>query len=273
MVADIQGSGGYAADAYRYATRPAPVSASEPVNTAPQTRAQPEADAIAPRRSQAAEGVSVAAQDRISASTNAALLKAQEARSEARTPANREDATLASTVTEQRSAETDQRAAAAEARNAVDDTPAPQDTELASRLVENQVSATEAQTPPPIAAESDADRVAAEPVAAQTRTTDRPVVEREDTAGVSTPERAEDEPSDTAPNTQFANRFDRPESGISTRDDGVSRSQTAPPLSEALNDQAREPAPARPEPQPLDTNLDGAVTPDDIARSSVDVRV
>ena len=92
-------------------------------------------------------------------------------------------------------------------------------------------------------------------------------------AGSSTETSPEAARTDTSPNTQFETRFDRTDSGISSRTDGVNAS-----LSDSVSAQAqpeRTPPPSQPraEPQALDANLDGAVTSEDIARAGVNVTV
>jgi len=91
--------------------------------------------------------------------------------------------------------------------------------------------------------------------------------EVETVAGSSTRTTPEAAQTDTSLNTRFETRFDRPGSVDETR----SRSETDP-LAPPEPDELRPDEPA-PRIADLDNNLDGAVTPEDIARSAVDVRV
>ena len=77
----------------------------------------------------------------------------------------------------------------------------------------------------------------------------------------------------TTPNTRFETRFDRADSGLSTRDNGLSQSDPTPSLVDRLSETAQEPQRVRQVTQPLDNNLDSAVTPQEIARSGLNLRV
>ena len=78
---------------------------------------------------------------------------------------------------------------------------------------------------------------------------------------------------ETTPNTRFETRFDRADSGLSTRDNGLSQTDPAPSLVDRLSETAQEPQRVRQVSQPLDNNLDSAVTPQEIAQSGVNLRV
>ena len=95
--------------------------------------------------------------------------------------------------------------------------------------------------------------------------------EVEAVAGSSTRTSPEAAQTDTSPNTRFETRFDRPGSVANRVDETRSRSETDP-LAPPERDELRPDEPA-PRIADLDSNLDGAVTPEDIARSAVDVRV
>ena len=77
----------------------------------------------------------------------------------------------------------------------------------------------------------------------------------------------------TTPNTRFETRFDRADSGLSTRDNGLSQPDPTPSLVDRLSETAQEPQRVRQVTQPLDNNLDSAVTPQEIARSGLNLRV
>ena len=77
----------------------------------------------------------------------------------------------------------------------------------------------------------------------------------------------------TTPNTRFETRFDRADSGLSTRDNGLSQTDPTPSLVDRLSETAQEPQRVRQVSQPLDNNLDSAVTPQEIAQSGVNLRV
>lgn len=77
----------------------------------------------------------------------------------------------------------------------------------------------------------------------------------------------------TTPNTRFETRFDRADSGLSTRDNGLSQPDPNPSLVDRLSETAQEPQRVRQVSQPLDNNLDSAVTPQEIARSGLNLTV
>ncbi|WP_440958487.1 hypothetical protein ACFELO_14540 [Oceanicaulis sp. LC35] len=77
----------------------------------------------------------------------------------------------------------------------------------------------------------------------------------------------------TTPNTRFDTRFDRADSGLSTRDNGLSQTDPLPSLVDRLGETAQEPQRVRQVTQPLDNNLDSAVTPQEIAQSGLNLRV
>lgn len=77
----------------------------------------------------------------------------------------------------------------------------------------------------------------------------------------------------TTPNTRFDTRFDRADSGLSTRDNGLSQTDPLPSLVDRLGETAQEPQRVRQVTQPLDNNLDSAVTPEEIAQSGLNLRV
>lgn len=98
-----------------------------------------------------------------------------------------------------------------------------------------------------------------------------------DTEAVTRPETGaslgEVETEVTTPNTRFETRFDRADSGLSTRDNGLSQPDPTPSLVDRLSETAQEPQRVRQESQPLDNNLDSAVTPQEIAQSGLNLSV
>lgn len=355
MVADIAGGAGYLADLYRTPPRdsePALInttSARDAAAVPPVERSaadQNRAGDDRQTRSAAAEGFGQAVGDRLDASTNAALLQAQEARVQNRpdqdrpaasptqdptreaptaTPAvneTREDA-LSDTLTRARETETAERQArAAEARNADDardtrrvetqtvetrtvtEDVRPQDDQAqAARPVEAEARSPRNDTAPaqndatdagvnPAARASEAINPTTEALeqssavnradprnAAAETAVDTAQADNDDNAsGLSSARPDSDTVNDaeaevTTPNTQFETRFARADSGLSTRDDGISRTDPNLATADRLNDVAPDPQRAQPVNQPLDNNLDGAVTPQDIARSGVNLTV
>ena len=355
MVADIAGGAGYLADLYRTPPRdsePALInstSARDAAAVPPVERSaadQNRAGDDRQTRSAAAEGFGQAVGDRLDASTNAALLQAQEARVQNRpdqdrpaasptqdptreaptaTPAvdeTRGDA-LSNTLTRARVTETAERQArAAEARNADDardtrrvetqtvetrtvtEDVRPQDAPAqAARPVEVEARSPRNDTAPaqndatdagvnPAARASEAINPTTEALeqssavnradprnAAAETAVDTAQADNDDIAsGLSSARPDSDTVNDaeaevTTPNTQFETRFARADSGLSTRDDGISRTDPNLATADRLNDVAPDPQRAQPVNQPLDNNLDGAVTPQDIARSGVNLTV
>jgi hypothetical protein len=361
MVADIAGGAGYLAVLYRTPPResePALInsaSARDAAAVPPVERSAPDqtrAGDDRQTRSAAAEGFNQAVGDRLDASTNAALLQAQEARVQSRPePAQPETASLrqttevsvesreatapaaperssqseslAATLTSARDAETAERQARdAESRNADDardtrrvetqsvetrtvtEDTRPQDTQTqAARPVDAEARPTSNDTAPsqsdtteaglnPAARASDAinpTTAALEQSSAVNRADPRtaaaePAVDTaqadtdESASGLSSARPDSDTVNDaeaevTTPNIQFDTRFARADSALSTRDDGISRSGPNPTTSERLNDTTPDPQRARPVNQPLDNNLDGAVTPQEIARGGLNLTV
>ncbi|VXC89553.1 conserved hypothetical protein [Oceanicaulis sp. 350] len=362
MVADIAGGAGYLADLYRTPPResePALInttSARDAAAVPPVERSasdQNRADDDRQTRSAAAEGFGQAVGDRLDASTNAALLQAQEARVQTRSEPDQPDTasprqtttevsvesrevtaqaaperspqtdSLAATLTSAREAETAERQArAAEARNAdeardtrrvetqtvetrtVTEDTRPQDTQAqAARPVEAEPRPSRTDIAPaqndatqaglnPAARASDAinpttaaleqssavNRADPRNAAAETAGDSAEADTDGSASGLGSARPDSDTVNDaeaevTTPNTQFETRFARADSGLSTRDDGISRSDPNPTTADRLNDVAPDPQRARPVNQPLDNNLDGAVTPQEIARGGLNLTV
>lgn len=349
MVADVLGGAGYAADLYRTPPRdsePALInttSARDAAAVPPVERSAADQNRAGDDRqtgSAAAEGFTQAVGDRLDASTNAALLQAQEARVQSRPEQDRptapptEDATrenpapaanetrndaLSDTLTRAREAETAERQAraveedaretrrvetqAAETRTVTEDV-RPQDAQAqAARPVEAEARpprndtaparndateagvnpasrASDAINPTTAALEQSSAVNRAEPrnAAAETAVDTAEADNNDSASGLSSARPDSDTVNDaeaevTTPNTRFETRFARADSGLSTRDDGISRTDPNPATAERLNDVAPDPQRAQPVNQPLDNNLDGAVTPQDIARSGVNLTV
>ncbi|WP_439636011.1 hypothetical protein [Oceanicaulis sp.] len=362
MVADIAGGAGYLADLYRTPPResePALInttSARDAAAVPPVERSatdQNRAGDDRQTRSAAAEGFGQAVGDRLDASTNAALLQAQEARVQSRPEQDRptapptQDATrqsreerdvsvetreapapaanetranaLSDTLTRAREAETAERQArAAEARNAdeardtrrldtqtvetrtVTEDTRPQDAQAqAARPVETErndtapvqsdaieaglnpaARASDAINPTTAALEQSSAVNRADPrnAAAETAVDAAEADDDDNASGLSSARPESDTVNDaeaevTTPNTQFETRFARAESGLSTRDDGISRTDPNPATADRLSETTPDPQRARPVNQPLDNNLDGAVTPQEIAQGGVNLTV